>query len=125
MEPNMDDAYLHMTGLSLFWTNCRKYGLGMHDMMRLMCTEPARLCHICNQKGYIEVGYMADLCVWDPDEEFTVEPDMIHFRHKQNPYMGQKLKGTVYATMVTGQFAYKRDRDNPFRRVGHMMDVTR
>lgn len=95
----------------------------MHDMVRLMCTEPARLCHIINQKGCIEVGYSADLCVWDPDDEFTIQPEMIHFKHKHTPYMGQKLKGVVYATIVSGKFAYKRDRDNPFSCVGHMANI--
>lgn len=110
-----------LSGLSLFWTNCQKYGLGMHDMVRLMSAEPARLCHIADQKGCIQTGYRADLCVWDPDAEFTVKPEIIQFRNRQTPYMGQVLKGVVHATIVGGQFAYERDAKEPLHRVGRMV----
>lgn len=94
-------------GLSLFWTQCQEYGLGLSDMIRLMCEEPAKLCGIQNQKGKIEVGYDADFCVWNPDEWFTVTPDIIHFQNKANPYMGRKLRGVVHSTIVRGFHVYQ------------------
>lgn len=109
-----------ISGLLLFWTNCQKYGLGIRDVIRLMAEKPAQLCHFNNRKGYIEVGYRADFCIWDPEGETTIETDMIEFRNKANPYMGQTLKGCVHATVVGGQFAYKRD-ENKFTRVGRIM----
>lgn len=108
-------------GLSLFWTNCIKHGLGINDMIRLMCEEPAKLCRFNNFKGKLCKGYDADLCIWDPSAEFTVTSDIIHFRNKANPYMGKQLKGVVHATVVRGQFAYKRSKTETFKFVGHLL----
>lgn len=48
-------------GLSLFWTQCQNYGMGLSDLIRLMCTAPAELCGINNRKGKIAVGYDAGM----------------------------------------------------------------
>lgn len=108
-------------GLSLFWTNCEKHGLSINDLIRLMSVEPAKLCKFDGQKGRLAKGYDADLCIWDPSVEFTVSPDIIHFRNKANPYMNQQLKGLVHATIVRGQFAYKRSTSETFNFVGRLL----
>lgn len=108
-------------GLSLFWTNCEKYGLNINDMVRLMCERPAELCKFNDRKGKLDKGYDADLCIWDPSAEFTVTPDIIHFRNKANPYMDKRLKGLVHATIVRGQFAYKRSTNEIFNFVGRLL----
>lgn len=97
-------------GLSLFWTQCSKYGLGLADVQRLMCSAPAALCGLDGErhrKGRIAVGWSADFCVWDPDAEFTVRADMIEFQNKANPYMDRVLRGVVHATVVRGRVVYQ------------------
>ncbi|XP_031639294.1 probable allantoinase 1 isoform X3 [Contarinia nasturtii] len=108
-------------GLSLFWTNCQTFGLNINDLLRLMCEEPAKLCKFNDRKGKLAKGYDADLCIWNPEAEFTVTPDIIHFRNKSNPYMGKRLKGLVHATIVRGQFAYKRTTGEIFNFVGRLL----
>lgn len=93
----------------------------MKDMIRLMCEEPAKLCKFEDRKGKLVKGYQADLCIWDPSAEFTVTSDMIHFRNKANPYMDKQLKGVVHATIVRGQFAYKRSTSEQFNFVGRLL----
>lgn len=90
-------------------------------MIRLMCEEPAKLCRIDDRKGKLAKGYDADFCVWDPADKFTVTLDVIHFRNKSNPYMGKKLNGVVHATIVRGQFAYKKSASEPFGFVGQCL----
>lgn len=90
-------------------------------MLRLMCEAPAKLCGFDQRKGKLLKGYDADLCVWDPNAEFTVTPNIIHFRNKATPYMGQTLKGRVHATIVRGKFAYKRTEVNTFQFVGSLI----
>lgn len=75
-------------------------------MIKLMCTEPAKLCHLHDRKGRIVEGYDADFCVWDPEGEVTIAPNIIEFQNKANPYMGQTLKGRVHATIVRGCLAF-------------------
>lgn len=38
---------------------------------------------------------------------FTVSPDIIQFQNKANPYMGSKLQGLVYATIVRGHHVFQ------------------
>ncbi|XP_058835510.1 allantoinase [Topomyia yanbarensis] len=94
-------------GLPLFWTNCQRYGLKIPDLVRLLCTEPAKMCGIDKVKGKLEVGYHGDICVWDPEDSFTVTQDIIEFQNKANPYMDRKLRGVVHASFIRGTPVYK------------------
>ena len=77
-----------------------------------MCRAPARLARL-GRKGSIEVGYDADLVVWDPSEEFTVEGRSLFHRHPLTPYEGRRLRGVVERTYVRGRLIYEREK--PFR----------
>lgn len=94
-------------GLPLFWTNCQRYGLQIPDLVRLLCTEPAKMCGLDSVKGRLEVGYDGDVCVWDPEDTFTVTRDIIEFQNKANPYMDRKLRGVVHASFIRGYPVYR------------------
>lgn len=94
-------------GLPLFWTNCQKYGLKIPDLIRLLCTEPAKMCGLDSLKGRLEPGYDGDICVWDPEDTFTVTRDIIEFQNKANPYMDRKLRGVVHASFIRGYPVYR------------------
>lgn len=106
----------------MFYTNCLKRGLGIIEMYRFMCQEPAKLCGFDDRKGRIAKGFDADFCVWDPKSDFVVTPESVHFRNKANPYMGKILNGVVHATIVRGNIAYDRKREgNKFSAVGRFV----
>jgi allantoinase len=92
--------------LPVVWTEARKRGLGLTDLVRWMCERPARLAGLVGQKGALVAGADADLVVWDPDGTFTVEPSKIEHRHKVTPYAGQLLHGVIEATFLRGQRVY-------------------
>ncbi|XP_055607128.1 allantoinase [Uranotaenia lowii] len=94
-------------GLPLFWTNCQRFGLGIPDLVRLLCSEPAKMCGINRTKGSLEVGFDGDICVWDPEDTFTVTQDIIEFANKANPYMDKKLRGVVHASFLRGSPIYR------------------
>jgi allantoinase len=72
--------------------------------------NPARLVGLAHRKGRIAPGFDADLCVWNPDEEWVVEGKTLHHRHKLTAYEGEKLRGRVKRTYVRGQLAYDEGR---------------
>ncbi|XP_055846946.1 allantoinase, mitochondrial isoform X2 [Episyrphus balteatus] len=80
----------------------------VEDCHTVMCESQANMCGIQNFKGKIEEGYDADFCVWDPEEEFLVSPEIIQFRNKANPYMNTKLRGVVHATVVRGLHVFQK-----------------
>ena len=48
-----------------------------------------------SRKGSIATGFDADVVIWKPEEEFTVDADALHHRHKITPYAGEVLSGVV------------------------------
>lgn len=97
--------------LPVFWTNCQANNMTILDVNRFLSYHPAKLCGLDKNKGRIQVGYDADFCIWDPDEEWTVTKDETLFKNKICPYYGKVLKGRVYATVIRGYFIY--DINNP------------
>lgn len=95
--------------LSAFWTKAKDHGLGIRDIYRLFCANPAKLCGIDSYKGKIRENFDADFCIWDPEVEFKVTPDLSHSQNKSSPYMEMTLKGRVHATVVRGLHVYQID----------------
>ena len=65
--------------------------VGVSDRL-VMSAAPARLAGFPS-KGAIEPGRDAELIVWNPDEEWTVEPEKFVQRHKVTPYAGRRVWG--------------------------------
>jgi dihydroorotase len=56
----------------------------------------------------IEVGALADLCLFDADAYWTVAPDALHSAGRTTPFAGYELPGQVQFTVVGGLPAYER-----------------
>jgi allantoinase len=89
-------------GLPAVWTEARVRGFGVADLARWMSEAPAALAGL-SRKGRIAPGYDADLVLWHPDEEFTVDESRLQQRHPLTPYAGRRLRGSVRTTFVRGQ----------------------
>jgi allantoinase len=88
-------------GLPAVWTAARERGHGLADVVRWMATAPADRVGLPD-RGRIEVGAAADLCVFAPDEAFVVDPARLHHRHPVSAYAGRTLTGTVRQTWLHG-----------------------
>jgi allantoinase len=73
------------------------------DLAKWMSEFPAALAGLADRKGRIAAGFDADLVVWDPDMDFTVDAAALQQRHKVTPYAGRRLRGRVMSTFVRGQ----------------------
>ena len=58
--------------------------------------------------GQLKVGGVADLCIVDPDAEWTVEPKALESQGKSTPFTGYELPARVVTTIVDGEIAYQR-----------------
>lgn len=94
-------------GLPLIWTFGRKRGFSISKIAQLLAENPAKLPGLENQKGKLEPGFDADIVVWNPESQFTIEEAKIQHRHKITPYQGMELYGEVLWTIVGGKTAWQ------------------
>ncbi|MFJ8213659.1 allantoinase AllB [Streptomyces sp. NPDC096033] len=88
-------------GLPAIWTEARKRGRTLEDVVRWMSAAPAALAGL-GQKGAIEAGRDADFAVLAPEETFTVDPAELHHRNQVTAYAGRTLHGVVKSTWLRG-----------------------
>lgn len=88
--------------LPAVWSQARRRGRGLADLVRWMCSGPADRAGLFH-KGRIEVGADADFCVLAPEESFLVEPERLEHRHPVTPYAGRELIGVVRETWLAGR----------------------
>jgi allantoinase len=89
-------------GLPVVWTEARRRGVALADVVRWMAEGPARLVGL-RRKGRIAPGGDADLCVFAPDETFVVDPGRLHHKHPITPYGGRSLTGVVRGAWLRGE----------------------
>jgi allantoinase len=88
----------------------RRLQASVGDITRWMSEAPARLAGVDDRKGRLAPGYDADVVVWDPDAEFTVDAARLQQRHKLTPYAERRLRGVVHATYLRGELVWDGDR---------------
>ena len=74
-------------------------------IIRRMTTNPADILHL--PKGRMSLGVDADLTIFDPDEEWTVDPEQFASKARNTPFAGRRLKGKVKYTIVQGRVIYQ------------------
>jgi allantoinase len=89
-------------GLCAVWTEARRRGFVLPDVVRWMAEQPAAIAGM-QRKGHIALGYHADFCVFAPDEAFVVDPARLHHRHPVTPYADRPLAGVVRSSWLRGR----------------------
>ncbi|MFJ8041970.1 allantoinase AllB [Kitasatospora sp. NPDC096147] len=90
-------------GLPAIWTEARRRGHSLAEVVRWMSGGPAELAGLTGTKGAIAVGCDADLVAFDPDAEFAVVAEELHHRNPVTPYAGKTLSGVVRTTWLRGR----------------------
>ncbi len=87
---------------------------GVLDLARaLACltAAPARVLGVA--AGSLAPGERADVCIFDPAREWTVEPQRLVSLGRNTPFSGWELRGRVVHTLLAGRPVY--DLDEPSR----------
>ncbi|MFI5761242.1 allantoinase AllB [Streptomyces sp. NPDC051563] len=106
-------------GLPAIWTEAKKRGRTLEDVVRWMSAAPAALAGLAS-KGAIEAGCDADFAVLAPEETFTVDPAHLHHRNQVTAYAGKTLHGVVKSTWLRG--AQIADHGTPSEPTGRLLE---
>ncbi|MCI8594071.1 MAG: dihydroorotase [Oscillospiraceae bacterium] len=79
--------------------------LELSDILRKLTFNPACILRI--PKGRIAVGGVADLTLFDPDEEWVIAPERFASKGRNTPFAGRSVKGRVKCTIVNGTIIYR------------------
>jgi dihydroorotase len=76
--------------------------MSLIEMVDRMSAAPARILGLQDQ-GQIAVGHPANLVIFDPKEEWRVDPSLFYSRSRNTPFEGRPLKGRVKHTIFQGR----------------------
>ena len=110
-EPGATGVEL-LLSLALKWG--QESGVGLTRALAVLTSEPARvlgpaLGTLQASAGQLVVGGVADVCVFDPQQEWVVQPEALVSQGKHTPFAGYEVPARVRWTIVGGQVAYQRD----------------
>lgn len=75
------------------------------DIVMLMSVTPRRILKLPEVK--IAEGEPAELCIFDPEREWTVDPEKLHSRSKNTVFKGETFKGRVVYTICGGKTVFE------------------
>jgi dihydroorotase len=113
-ERDFDDAPFGIVGLetalALGVTELVDGGAGpltLPELILRMSTNPAKAFHL--EGGTLGKGKPADVVVFDPAVEWTVDPSVFLSKSRNTPYAGSRLRGRVERTIVGGVTVFERE----------------
>ena len=75
----------------------------IRDVIALMSWNPAKIARIGSTHGLdVAAGANANLCVFDPELTWSVDPDRLASKSTNTPYVGKSLRGRVRHTIFKG-----------------------
>jgi dihydroorotase len=81
--------------------------LSWPTLVERMSTSPAKVFGLAG--GTLRRGSVADITIFDPAAEWTVDPDQFLSKGRNSPYRGKRLTGRATCTIVGGRVVYKSD----------------
>jgi len=78
--------------------------LSLSEVIARLTVYPAKILGL--NLGSLTPGVAADICIYDPDEWWTLTEDSIISQGKNSPCIGWELQGRVHHTLLNGQRVY-------------------
>ena len=77
----------------------------MMELVRKMSTKPAEILKI--DKGRLIEGKKADITIFDPNVDYTIDIETFASKSKNSPFHGFPVSGKVVVTIVNGRIVVK------------------
>lgn len=74
------------------------------QMIALLTSRPAKIFKL--EKGNLAVGKDADVVVFDPEMEYSIDVQKFKSKSKNSPFHGWQVKGRVSHTLVMGKIVH-------------------
>ena len=78
--------------------------LSMSDVIKKLTSTPADIFNL--KAGSLSLGNEADILIFNPNLEYSIDISKFHSKSKNSPFDGWKVKGKVIHTLVKGKTAY-------------------
>lgn len=106
----LKDSLMGVVGLEtafpVLYTKLVKPGvITLERLVNMMAVRPREIFNI--EGGAIEPGAPADLCAYDLDYQYTVDPDEFLSMGRSTPFEGWQLSSTNVFTMLRGECVYE------------------
>ena len=72
-------------------------------LIERMSSKPAQIGRYHNQGKAIEVGQSANLTLFNPNQKWKVDRDLVRSKSRNTPYHGMELNGSIVATFFNGK----------------------
>lgn len=76
------------------------------EVIAKLTINPARLLGL--EAGTLGPGVPADVTIFDPDAEWTIDPQHFRSRSRNTPFAGWNVRGRVETVVVSGEIRYSR-----------------
>ncbi|TVQ65795.1 MAG: dihydroorotase, partial [Oceanospirillales bacterium] len=76
------------------------------QLIEKLTLGPAKILGL--DSGSLQPGKPADICIFDPNESWTVNKDSLRSAGKNTPFNGKTLKGRVSTTLLGGRVVFRR-----------------
>jgi len=80
--------------------------LSLGEAISRLTWEPARILGI--ESGRLNPGTVADICIFDPEQYWSVSEETLVSAGKNTPFLGWELKGRVSHTLLGGRLVFRR-----------------
>lgn len=78
---------------------------GISDIVRMMSIRPREILGLPIVK--IAEGESCELCIFDPEMQWTVDPEKLHSKSKNTVFKGETFKGKAVYTICGGEVVYE------------------
>jgi dihydroorotase len=82
----------------------RNAGIGLLDLIRRLTSAPGELLRM--KEGRLAPGLPADMVIFDPDHDWTVEAAALKSRSKNTPFDQMPVQGKAMCTIVGGRHVH-------------------